>query len=85
MNPVGSFANILKTIWFFYITGQKAYGTFTRKDLSGKQDVKIYYEVLLFGQKGGLQQIMILREESDEYAKQIAERIMKSVELKKVQ
>jgi hypothetical protein len=38
----------------------------------------------LFSQDGGLQQIMIVHEEGDKYANEISDRILSSVELKKV-
>jgi Ca2+/Na+ antiporter len=65
------------------IKGIKGYGTFSMIDTITKSSTKIYYEILLFSQNGGLQQFMILHEEDDQYAKQISERVMNSVELKK--
>ena len=62
----------------------KAYGTFSSIDGLTKSSTKFYYEVLLFHQDGGLQQIVIIHEEGDIYANQISERILNSVELKKV-
>ncbi|HSD07821.1 hypothetical protein [Flavobacterium sp.] len=64
------------------ITGKKGYGTFTRIDSNSQTSSKIYYEILLFGQEGGLQQVMILHEEGDRYATELSERILNSVELK---
>ena len=66
------------------ITGKKGYGSFSMIDPIKKESTKIYYEILIFGQEGGLQQIVILHEEGDEYANQISERVLNSVELKKV-
>jgi hypothetical protein len=66
------------------IRGMKAYGTFSSIDGLTKSSTKFYYEVLLFHQDGGLQQIVIIHEEGDIYANQISERILNSVELKKV-
>jgi len=66
------------------IRGLKAYGTFSRINTITKSSNKFYYEILLFNQEGGLQQIMILHQEGDHYANQISERILNSVELKKV-
>ena len=66
------------------IRGLKAYGTFSSIDGLTKSSTKFYYEVLLFHQDGGLQQIVIIHEEGDTYANQISERILNSVELKKV-
>lgn len=64
------------------ISGKKGYGTFSRIDPNKQSSVKIYYEILIFGQGGGLQQIMILHEEGDRYAKELTERVINSVELK---
>jgi hypothetical protein len=64
------------------VTGKKGYGTFSRIDGDNQSSSKIYYEILLFGQEGGLQQIMILHEEGDRYATELTDRILNSVELK---
>jgi hypothetical protein len=66
------------------IRGIKGYGTFSKIDGINKSSVKLYYEILLFSQDGGLQQIMIVHEEGDKYANEISDRILSSVELKKV-
>lgn len=65
------------------ITGIKGYGTFTLINDTLKSSTKIYYEVLMFKQDGGLQQIAIFHEEGDTYANDISDRILNSVELKK--
>ncbi len=57
------------------IKGIKGYGTLTY------QNQKMYYEILLFSQSGGLQQIMITHKEGDENAQKISERMLNSVEL----
>jgi len=64
------------------ITGKKGYGTFSRIDANTQSSSKIYYEIILFGQAGGLQQILILHEEGDRYAGELTNRIMNSIELK---
>jgi hypothetical protein len=64
------------------ITGLKSYGSFSKLDKDSKSSMKLYYEVLLFKQEGGLQQIMIFHEEGDTYANDISDRILSSVELK---
>ena len=64
------------------ITGVKAYGTFTRLNPETNDRDRMYYEVLLFSQEGGLQQILILHQEGDKYANEISERVLSSVELK---
>lgn len=65
------------------VKGIKGYGSFSKIDGINKSSTKLYYEILLFSQNGGLQQIIILHEEGDQYANQISERILKAVELKK--
>ena len=65
------------------ITGIKGYGTFTYINENLKSSTKLYYEVLMFKQDGGLQQIAIFHEEGDTYANDISNRILNSVELKK--
>lgn len=65
------------------VKGIKGYGTFSKIDGINKSSTKIYYEILLFSQEGGLQQIITMHEEDDTYANQISERILNSVELKR--
>jgi len=65
------------------IKGLKGYGTFSKIDPILKRSSKLYYQIVLFSQEGGLQQIMILHEEGDKYAEQIEERLLNSVELQK--
>ncbi len=65
------------------ITGIKGYGTFTFINENLKTSAKLYYEVLMFKQDGGLQQIAIFHEEGDTYANDISDRILNSVELKR--
>lgn len=67
------------------IKGIKGYGTFSKIDGINKSSTKLYYEILLFSQEGGLQQIMIVHEEGDKYANDISDRVLSSVELKKAQ
>ncbi|NRT14343.1 hypothetical protein HNP99_000683 [Flavobacterium sp. 28A] len=66
------------------VSGLKGYGTFSRINEATNSSEKLYYELLLFGQDGGLQQIMIFHEEGDAYANQISDRVLSAVELKKV-
>lgn len=63
------------------LSGRKGYGTFSRIDTSNRSSKKYYYEVVLFGQQNGLQSVMIIHAENDEFAKQISERVLESVEL----
>jgi hypothetical protein len=63
------------------IKGIKGYGTFSKIDGENQNSTKLYYEVLIFSQEGGLQQIIIIHEEGDKYANEISDRILSSVEL----
>ncbi|MEZ0183818.1 hypothetical protein AB9T89_16360 [Flavobacterium oncorhynchi] len=65
------------------IQGIKGYGTMSILNPTTKTSTKAYYEILLFKQDQGLQQIVILHEEGDTYANDITTRILNSVELKK--
>lgn len=66
------------------VRGIRAYGTFSRLNRLTNSSTKVYYEIILFNQEGGLQQIVMMHEEGDTYAKSIFERILNSVELKKL-
>ena len=63
------------------IKGRKAYGTMVMVDKISGKSVKMYYEILVFGQNNGLQQITIMHREDDKYGKQMLGRILNSVEL----
>lgn len=63
------------------IEGLRGFGTMDILDPITKKSRKAYYEVMFFGQEGGLQQVIVLHEEGDEVANQITERIMNSVEI----
>ncbi|MDI1316817.1 hypothetical protein [Flavobacterium sp.] len=63
------------------ISGKKAYGTMTIIDKIRNKSTKMYYEVIIFGQNGGIQQITVMYKEDDKYGKQISDRMLNSVEL----
>lgn len=65
------------------ISGAKGYGTFTILNPIDKKSYDMYFEIIVFSQNGGLQQINIVQQQNDQYAKEISERIMKSIELKR--
>jgi F0F1-type ATP synthase assembly protein I len=65
------------------VSGLKGFGTMVFLDPVLKSSVKLYYEIILFKEDGGYQQVMIFHEEGDKYAKQISERVINSVEFKK--
>lgn len=67
------------------VTGVKAYGTMTVFDKEEDESEKMYYEILLFKQDGGLQQITVAQREGDEYGEKIGKRIINSAELKQAQ
>lgn len=66
------------------ITGQKAFGSMTVFSEEENKNVKLAYQILVFAQDGGLQEIIITHLDNDEFGAQIADRIINSVELKKV-
>jgi len=65
------------------VSGLKGFGTMVFLDPVLKSSVKLYYEVILFKEDGGYQQVIIFHEEGDKYAEQISERVINSVEFKK--
>ena len=67
------------------IAGKKAYGTMTVLNPVKGKSTKMYYELLLFSQNGGLQTILVMHREEDKYGQQIAERMLNSVELQTAQ
>lgn len=64
------------------IQGIRSYGTMTLPHPLTKQPVRAYYELYLFKQQNGLQQVVVLHREGDEYASQILERVKNSIELR---
>lgn len=64
------------------IQGIRSYGTMTMPHAVTKQPVRAYYEMYFFKQQQGLQQVLVLYREGDEYAPQIMERIKNSIELR---
>ena len=65
------------------INGIRGYGTMSFIDPIQQKSLKMYCEILLFKQDGGLQQVMVAHEEGDQYGQQILSRIINAVELKK--
>lgn len=63
--------------------GVRAYGTLSYSPLGGDSK-RYYYEIIYFQQLQGIQQILIMREDQDEFGIKIAEKIKKSIEFKKV-
>jgi hypothetical protein len=66
------------------VQGLKGYGTMSMLNPLTKSSEKVYYEILYFKQNQGLQQIMIVFPEGDQYGSAIADRMLQSVELRQV-
>jgi hypothetical protein len=64
------------------ITGIRSYGTMKFPHAVTKKPVDAYYELFFFKQQQGLQQVMVLYKQGDDYAPQMLERIKKSIELR---
>lgn len=65
------------------LTGMKAEGTFVAINPITKETSKMAYQVLVFAQNGGGQELWLVCKEDDEYANEIMKRVLESVELKK--
>lgn len=65
------------------LTGKKAEGTFVAINPITKETSKMMYQVLVFAQNGGGQELWLVCKEDDEYAVEIMKRVLDSVELKK--
>jgi hypothetical protein len=65
------------------VSGLKGFGTMVMLDPNLKSSVKLYFEVILFKENGGYQQVILFHEEGDKYAEQISEKVMNSIEFKK--
>lgn len=64
------------------IVGMRAFGTFNLQVAENRILKKTSsYELLLFGQQGGLQEVLLVYQDDDTYAKDIVERIIGSIEL----
>lgn len=64
--------------------GLRAYGTMSLPDPVTQQRKTASYELYLFSQQGGLQQVIVIHEASDEYGTEITEKIKNSIEFGKV-
>ncbi|WP_299213228.1 DUF4381 domain-containing protein [uncultured Aquimarina sp.] len=62
--------------------GIKVFGSLEVTNTVTKKEQKSDYLMLNFGESGGFQQIMVVYDKEDRYAKDIAQRIINSVELK---
>lgn len=64
------------------VSGLKTYGTGTFDDPVTKKSAKIEYTILCFGGKGFVQQVIIFHEKGDNYAEQIVDRMLRSLDVK---
>lgn len=63
------------------IEGMKAYGALDFLNPITKSSTKVYYEMLVFKQAQGIQQVIVIIKESDPNKKEIIDQIINSVEL----
>lgn len=63
------------------IKGTRAYGTMTVENKENGATHRMYYEIILFNQNGGLQQVAVSYEDGDVYGKKILRRILGSLKL----
>lgn len=64
------------------VAGLKTYGTGSLKNPLNDKSKRAKYNILSFGGKGFMQQIIITWEDGDEYAEQIVDRILNSLDVK---
>lgn len=62
-------------------TGLKVFGTLDAENPVTGESIPNEYVILNFAEKGGFEQIMVIFNEDDQYAREIAERIINSVEI----
>jgi hypothetical protein len=63
------------------VKGLKGYGTFTSQVPNSSEKVERNYQVIIFGQEGALQQIVLSSLVGDRYADEVVQRILNSIEL----
>ena len=61
--------------------GTKIFGTLDAENPVTGESIPNEYEILNFAEKGGFEQIMVIYNENDQYAKEITQRIINSVEI----
>ncbi len=64
------------------IKGKKGFGTCEMTDPIQKKTHKLHFDIIVFDAEGSLEQILLIRNENDAYAKQIMDRVINSIELK---
>ena len=61
--------------------GTRIFGTLQAENPVTGESIPNEYEILNFAEKGGFEQLMVIYNENDEYAKEITQRIINSVEI----
>ncbi len=61
--------------------GTKIFGTLEAENPLTGESIPNEYEILNFAEKGGFEQIMVIYNENDQYAREITQRIINSVEI----
>ncbi|TRO67474.1 DUF4381 domain-containing protein [Christiangramia sabulilitoris] len=64
--------------------GVKIFGTLEAQNPVTGESIPNEYEILNFAERGGFEQIMVIYNENDEYAREITQRIINSVEIKNI-
>jgi len=64
------------------VKGMKTYGTGTFDNPDTGNTKRAKYNILSFGGKGFIQQVVITWEDGDDYAEQIVDRILNSLDVK---
>ena len=65
------------------LKGKMATGTFMAMNPIEKENQYMSYQILVFAQPGGAQELFLIYKNDDEYAKQIMDRVLNSIELRK--
>lgn len=65
------------------LKGKMASGTFIIMNPIQKEEQRMSYQIFVFSQPGGAQELFLVYKNDDEYAKQIMERVLNSIELRK--
>lgn len=63
--------------------GRKSFGTLNLINSVTKTSKKIYYDMVVFSQEGGLQSIVVFHKEGDTPGREISEKVLNSIEFKK--
>lgn len=65
------------------LNGKRAYGTFTALNPLKNEQIQMGYEILVFAQPAGAQELFLIYKEDDKFAREVMDRVLNSVELKK--